>query len=136
MTLYLAAPLSAPTPALRRWHRDRAILAGELLGATTIPHRDIAPRYCLAYPDEDETPEQRVAAMEECLRGVAKSDRLSVLLRDDHTHSPGCEVEIAWWGNFGGRVYHVYTWALLRRRAVDAGRLPEWSALANPPDDR
>lgn len=132
MTHYLAAPLSAPTADRRAWHRDRAILAGELLGADIIPHRDIAPRFAPRWVEEGETEDERAAAMAECLRMVSNADELTLLYTPDGLWSPGCRVEYdAWHGaEPSRRGCHVSVeWSQLRPLAVWVGRMDEWRRL-------
>ena len=129
MTHYLAAPLAHPTPEGRRRNLARALLAGRLVGATVIPHRDIAPAYAPGYPDEPETPEQREAAMAACLAAVVACERLTVLTTEHWGVTDGCRAEVrAWVAAKGGRVKYV-SWRDLGACAVGAGLVAEWRAL-------
>lgn len=129
MSHYLAAPLAHPTPEGRRRNLDRALLAARLVGATVVPHRDIAPTYAPGYPDENETPEQREAAMAACLAAVVACDRLTVLMTDHLGVTDGCRAEArAWVATKAGRVEYV-SWVDLWGDAARAGLIPEWRAL-------
>ena len=97
---YIAAPLSAPTHEERlhnltqaRQLRDRI----QALGcACYLPHDGIAAQY--GYPERDETPSERKAALDECFRVLAALMRagatMHVLLRPDGSMSPGCAAEV------------------------------------------
>ena len=129
MSHYLAAPLAAPTPEGRRRNLARALLAARLVGATVVPHLHIAPEHAPGYPDENETPEQREAAMAACLAAVVSCERLTVLMTDHLGVTDGCRAEVrAWVAATGGRVEYV-SWVDLRGEAFRAGLLPEWRAL-------
>jgi hypothetical protein len=96
-----------------------------------VPHRDIAPLYVPGYPEEDETPEQRAAAMAECLSVVARADVLTVLLHHDWTYSPGCLAELRTWQATHPDAPHptAYRWEDLIDLAIAAGVHDEWYAL-------
>ncbi len=133
MTHYLAAPLAHPTPEGRRRNLARALLAARLVGATIVPHRDIAPAYAPGYPDENETPEQREAAMAACLAAVVACERLTVLTTDLGGVTDGCRAEVrAWVASRGpdtiARVGFA-TWVDLHEQAVAMGLWSEWRAL-------
>jgi hypothetical protein len=133
MTHYLAAPLAHPTPEGRRRNLARALLAGRLVGATVVPHLHIAPEHAPGYPDENETPEQREAAMAACLAAVVACERLTVLMTDHLGVTDGCRAEVRAWvasrrGDTVGRVGFA-TWADLHEQAVAMGLWPEWRAL-------
>ena len=130
MTHYLAAPLAHPTPEGRRRNLARAELASRLVGATVIPHLHIAPRFAPGYPDENETPEQREAAMAACLAAVVACDRLTVLMTDLWGVTDGCRAEVKAWVKHHQRPGVAYVhWLDLQELAAAAGLLSEWRAL-------
>lgn len=142
--VYIAAPLGAPTPTLRRWHRERANLLAALAFASNRTPICVHTYAELAIGD-DTDPTARTQGLKrsmEALEAVFLSDgRMWVLFRDDGTESAGTLAEVECWkGLWGacigdGRHIQAATWARWRDWAVRYAPhlIAEWDRLAVPP---
>lgn len=143
--VYIAAPLGAPTPTLRRWHRERANLLAALAFASNRTPVCVHTYAELAI-GSDADPKARKRGLRrsmDALEVVFRSDGcMWVLFRDDGTESVGTLAEVERWEELwqaSGSAYPIRasTWKNWRDWAVRHARhlLPEWDRLATPPTD-
>lgn len=145
--VYVAAPLGAPTAALRAWHRERATLLCALAFAMGLVPVCVHP-YAETAMGSDADPDARARGLAYALaavEAVAKAGgALWVLRREDGTLSAGCQEESSRWlvlnaRRCGGR--RPYSddwgpWGAYQRLAVRYAPhlLPEFDRLATPPE--
>lgn len=143
--VYIAAPLGAPTPALRRWHRERANLLAALAFASNRTPVCVHTYAELAIGD-DTDPGAREWGLKrsmDALETVFRRDgRMWVLLRDDGTESAGTLAEVERWEELwkaSGSSYPIRasTWKNWRDMVVGQAPhlLPEWDRLAERPPE-
>ena len=140
--VYIAAPLGAPTAALRAWHRERATLLCALAFYGGYVPVCVHP-YAETATGSDADPDARERGLARALDAVevvAKAGgALWVLRRDDGTLSEGCTQEAAqyavWRPPHTDNQTSVANWT--RWRALTASvaphLLPEFDRLATSP---
>lgn len=141
--VYVAAPLGAPTAALRAWHRERANLLCALAFAMDRVPVCVHP-YAETAMGSDADPDARARGLAYALDAVEVVARaggaLWVLLRDDGTLSDGCAQESARYDEWGDPDTVEQSWTLVwtdwRAIAAWAARrlLAEFDRLATPPE--
>lgn len=107
--IYLAAPLSASDVG-RRWQHLyaaqalRDALESDPYAMVYLPHERIARQY--GYPNEDETPATRAAALDQCMAALrmiyGARGELHILAFPNGALSIGCQAEHDHWIELGG----------------------------------
>lgn len=137
---YIAGPFNDPSPTIRRWHVDRAVLLARLAMACGYAPFELHTSILAGVYGDDSDPEQRKRGMEAgaaICRGVLATPWavLWALTNDDGMFSDGVRAE---WTLAQGldAARRVNGWSSWRGWAAEHSPhlLPEWDRLAVRPD--
>lgn len=136
---YIAAPYADPSPTIRAWHVDRAVLLARLAMACGYSPVETHTSIAAGVYGDDSDPGQRargMAATAAICRGVLATPGavLWALKRDDGSVSDGTRAECVLAADVAD--YTAHTWAewAIKVATKAPHLLPEWDRLAVRPD--